>query len=239
MERVTRSLRGVISDLRPPVLDRFGVAAALRWYGEQCAERFGVAVEVQAEALEPPPPEVGMALFRVAQEALLLGLSRVTRAELRSERVDLSAMARSITERLRQGEPGRRVAAVIADGLEAEGDRLMLEQVLENLLGNAWKFTGPRAAARIEVGAVHQGGGPVFFVEDNGVGFDMRCAGKLFVPFQRLHSMNEFPGTGVGLSTVHRVVTRHGGRVWAHGEVGGGTRISFSLHDTTEDDHEP
>lgn len=161
----------------------------------------------------------------------LLALSRVTRQEMRRERVDLSALARSVVAQLRRLEPARSVEVVIADGLEAEGDSHLLRLVLENLLGNAWKFTGRQPEARIEFGAVDEGSRPAFFVRDNGVGFDMAYADKLFAPFQRLHAMSDFPGTGIGLATVQRIVARHGGRVWAVGEEGKGATFFFTLEE--------
>ncbi len=148
---------------------------------------------------------------------------------MRRERVDLSGLARSVVAQLGLLEPERRVDVVVADGLEAEGDPHLLRLVLENLLGNAWKFTAREPEARIEFGALDEGGRTAFYVRDNGVGFDMAYAHKLFAPFQRLHAATEFPGTGIGLATVHRVVARHGGRVWAVGEEGKGATFFFTL----------
>jgi PAS domain S-box-containing protein len=161
----------------------------------------------------------------------MLTLSRVARSELDRRPVDLSSLARAASVRLARAHPGRDVAVVIEDGLAAEGDARLLAVVLDNLLGNAWKFTAKRAAARIEVGAVASGGGRAFFVRDDGAGFDMAYVGKLFGVFQRLHPASEFEGTGVGLATVQRVVHRHGGRVWAEGVVGGGATFYFTLGD--------
>jgi signal transduction histidine kinase len=159
----------------------------------------------------------------------LLDLSRVSRREMRREPVDLSAIARTVVQQLRRAAPGREVDAVIAEGLVAEGDAHLLRIALENLVGNAWKFTGPRARSRIEIGAVHADGIATYFVADDGVGFDMAYADKLFGAFQRLHGMREFPGTGIGLATVQRIVLRHGGRVWARAEVGKGATFYFTL----------
>jgi PAS domain S-box-containing protein len=160
----------------------------------------------------------------------LLSLSRVTRAELLREPVDLSAMAQAIATELQRHEPQRQVDFVIADGLEASGDARLLRIMLENLLGNAWKFTAQRSQTRIEFGAQSQpDGSPAFFVRDNGAGFDMTYANKLFGAFQRLHGMNEFAGTGIGLATVQRIIHRHGGRVWAEGTVGHGATFYFTL----------
>lgn len=156
-------------------------------------------------------------------------LSRVTRAELHPQRVDLSATARSIIEGLRQRSPERVVDVQVSDDLVAEGDPALLRIVLENLLENAWKFTARLPRARIEVGRLDGKTPPVFFVRDNGAGFDMAYAGRLFGAFQRLHTEADFPGTGIGLATVQRIVNRHGGRVWAEGEVGSGAMFSFTL----------
>ncbi len=160
----------------------------------------------------------------------LLDLSRVTRREMRRERVDLSALARETVEQLRKSDPERAVKAAIVDGAVTEGDSHLLRVVLENLLGNAWKFTAKRPGARIEFGMTTMPDGErVFYVRDNGVGFDMAYAGKLFGAFQRLHGMKEFPGTGIGLATVQRVVHRHGGRVWADAALDRGATFFFTL----------
>ncbi|MGH2670519.1 MAG: sensor histidine kinase, partial [bacterium] len=159
----------------------------------------------------------------------LLALARVTRAELRSERVDLSAQARSVAAELRQREPGRAVEFACADGAVAEGDPRLLRVVLENLLGNAWKFTAQRSPARIEFGVTDNAGRPGYFVRDNGAGFDVAYADKLFGAFQRLHRTTEFAGSGIGLATVQRIIHRHGGRVWAEGAVDHGATFYFTL----------
>jgi light-regulated signal transduction histidine kinase (bacteriophytochrome) len=159
----------------------------------------------------------------------LLNLARVTRREMRREPVDLSALARTIGAQLQKNDPARRVTLAIEDRLTAAGDPHLLRLVLENLLGNAWKFTGKLADARIEFGAERRGGATVFYVRDNGVGFDMAYSEKLFGAFQRLHAMTEFPGTGIGLATVQRVVNRHGGRVWAEAAVDRGATFFFTL----------
>jgi light-regulated signal transduction histidine kinase (bacteriophytochrome) len=161
----------------------------------------------------------------------LLTLSRVTRSELGRERVDLSALARAAIARLQRHQPDRRVDVTIRDGLEGEGDPRLLTVVLDNLLGNAWKFTGRRDQARVEFGVKSSDGRPAYFVRDNGAGFDMAYADKLFGVFQRLHGAAEFEGTGVGLATVQRIVRRHGGRVWAEGEVDGGATFYFTLNE--------
>ena len=160
----------------------------------------------------------------------LIKLARVTRAEMKREAVDLSALAGSVLASLQAGEPTRKVDWRIEPGLTASGDANLLRVVLDNLLGNSWKFTGKQASARIELGVVRQAGSEqAYFVRDNGVGFDMTYAGKLFGAFQRLHAMNEFPGSGIGLATVQRIIHRHGGRIWAEGATGKGATFYFTL----------
>jgi light-regulated signal transduction histidine kinase (bacteriophytochrome) len=159
----------------------------------------------------------------------LLGLARVTRSELHCEVVDLSMLARSITAELQQREPQRQVECAIVEGVVAQGDRQLLQVVLENLLGNAWKFTSVHPSAHIEFGALAREGQVTYFVRDDGAGFDMAYAGKLFGAFQRLHAMTEFAGTGIGLATVQRVIHRHGGRIWAEGAVEQGATFYFTL----------
>lgn len=159
----------------------------------------------------------------------LLGLSRVSRAEMRQQKVDLSDLAWGLAENLRGLEPARQVEFVIAEGLSAVGDPHLLKIMLENLLNNAWKFTAKTRLSRIEFGVQDAGGHQVFFIRDNGVGFDMQYAAKLFGAFQRLHSDREFPGTGIGLATVQRIINRHGGRIWAEAVVDQGATFYFTL----------
>lgn len=159
----------------------------------------------------------------------LLQLSRVGRAELQPGPLDLSALARIVNRELQDASPERRVQLVIPDGLVAMADRRLLQVVLENLFGNAWKFTRNVAEAVIELGVAEEAGAPMYYIRDNGAGFDMAYAGKLFTPFQRLHSEAKFPGTGIGLATVYRIVERHGGRVWAEGAVGKGATFFWTL----------
>jgi light-regulated signal transduction histidine kinase (bacteriophytochrome) len=159
----------------------------------------------------------------------LLTLSRFTRREMQTLLVDLSALARAIARDLQQQDPGRQVTFIIADGLTVRGDATLLQAALENLLGNAWKFTAKRRAATIEFGQTHQNGKTVYVVRDDGAGFDMAYADKLFGPFQRLHQQREFPGTGIGLATVQRIIRRHGGRVWAEGAVEQGATFYITL----------
>jgi two-component system, NtrC family, sensor kinase len=157
----------------------------------------------------------------------LLELSRVGRADLRRGRTSLSEIARTVTVELRKSEPDRQIEIEVRGALTADADRRLMKVVLENLLGNSWKFTKKAPAARIEFGSDRDG--IVYFVRDNGAGFDMTYAERLFQPFQRLHKNADFPGTGIGLATVHRIVDRHGGRVWAEGTVGVGATFYFTV----------
>lgn len=159
----------------------------------------------------------------------LLHLSRVSRQELAHLPVDLSAVAREVWSALAAQAPGRRVELAVAEGLLALGDPGLLRVLLENLLGNAWKFTSRTQGAKVEVGRRTRDGVAAFYVRDNGAGFDGAQAHRLFTPFERLHAEGEFPGTGIGLATVRRVVERHGGRVWAEGAPGEGATFWFTL----------
>jgi light-regulated signal transduction histidine kinase (bacteriophytochrome) len=159
----------------------------------------------------------------------LLSLSRVTRAELVREPVDLSDLARSVATQLQKARPNRRIDIAIDAGIFVEGDARLLRIALENLLGNAWKFTGKCAEPRIEVGVMSGDRDRTYFVRDNGAGFDMAYASKLFGAFQRLHSTDEFEGTGIGLATVQRIINRHSGRIWAIGEPDRGATFYFTL----------
>jgi deoxyadenosine/deoxycytidine kinase/signal transduction histidine kinase len=158
----------------------------------------------------------------------LLKLSRLMRREMRRERVSLSVLAQEIAAQLQAAQPERQVEFAIEPGLVAEGDAYLLRVALEHLLDNAWKFTSQRACARIEFGYTRVGGRLAYFVRDDGVGFDMAYADKLFDAFQRLHAADEFEGTGIGLPIVQRIVRRHGGRVWAEGEMGQGATFYFT-----------
>ncbi len=158
----------------------------------------------------------------------LLSMSRMTGRDLQYERVDLSETAQQLVEELRSEDPGRDAEFVIEPALAIEGDRTLLRMVLQNLLGNAFKFSSRTPGARIEFGRAADAA-RAFFVRDNGAGFDMRFADRLFGVFQRLHSQSEFAGTGVGLATVQRIVRRHGGRIWAQSEPGKGATFYFTL----------
>jgi len=159
----------------------------------------------------------------------MLQLSRISRSEMRVETVDLSELGRKIAAQLRNSSPDRNVEFVIADGLIARGDPHLLKIAIENLMGNAWKFTSRHPAARIEFGQDQTDDKKAFFVRDDGAGFDMAYIGKMFTPFQRLHSSDEFPGTGIGLTTARRIIDRHGGTIRAEGAVEKGATFYFTL----------
>jgi len=159
----------------------------------------------------------------------LLNLSLVMRKEMRREKTNLSELVRAITAELQKTQPERQMEFVIQEGLLAHGDARLLREVLENLLSNAWKFTEKRSDAKIEFGATRQGGQTVYFVRDDGAGFDMTYVNKLFIPFQRLHSAAEFSGDGIGLAVASRIINRHGGRIWAEGEIEKGATFYFTL----------
>jgi light-regulated signal transduction histidine kinase (bacteriophytochrome) len=159
----------------------------------------------------------------------ILDLSRTSRSEMRPTTVDMSAMAHAVARELRQAQPERQVEFVVTPGLVVNADPGLLRSVLQNVLENAWKFSSKHPQARIEVGSILQEGRTVYFVRDDGAGFDMAYANKLFGAFQRLHTPAEFPGTGIGLAIVHRIIQRHGGRIWAQAEVEKGATFYFTL----------
>ena len=159
----------------------------------------------------------------------LLSLARINRAEMNKSDVDLAELARDVVQDLRHKDPSRAVEVVIPAALPARGDARLLRAALDNLLGNAWKFTGRTAAPRIELGCQRRDGADVYYVKDNGAGFDMAYVHKLFAPFQRLHAQSEFEGTGIGLATVQRIIKRHGGKLWAESTLGSGATFWFTL----------
>ena len=159
----------------------------------------------------------------------LIKLARVTRTDVNIDEVDLTGIARQIADGLQDSAPEREAEIFVAPDLHAKGDPRLLQVALENLLNNSWKFTAPRSLARIEFGRTHVDGEPAFFVRDNGVGFDMSYAGKMFGAFQRFHDAREFAGTGIGLATVQRIIHKHGGRIWADSQPGNGATFFFTL----------
>jgi signal transduction histidine kinase len=167
----------------------------------------------------------------------LLGLSRVNRAVLNHKRIEISAIAREIADALQQGQPGRAVKWEIEEGLALRADRALIEIALRNLIENAWKFTGKTARPVIRVGALEREGGKAYFVADNGAGFDMAYSESLFGAFQRLHHADEFPGTGIGLAIVHRIIRRHDGEIWAQAKPGEGAAFFFTVGKPGEEIH--
>jgi light-regulated signal transduction histidine kinase (bacteriophytochrome) len=210
----------VSHDLRAPLrrIDGYGQAML-----DDCAD----ALDEQSKNYLGHIREAAQEMMRLIDD--LLGLARVTRTEMHPAEADLTAIARRIIDRLRSTAPERCVRFDVHEGMHANCDARLLAILLENLLGNAWKFTSKRALVEIEFGAMQQGGQKVYFVRDNGAGFNMDYAAKLFGAFQRLHSAREFEGTGIGLATVQRIARRHGGRVWAEGKVGLGATFFFTL----------
>lgn len=166
----------------------------------------------------------------------LLELARISRRSVKREPVDVSALVAEVVRELREKEPGREVAVHVQPDLSAAADRGLVKIALDNLLGNAWKFTSKTPAARIEVGGERRDGVDVFHVRDNGAGFEMQYANKLFGAFQRLHAESDFTGTGIGLATVQRIVTLHHGRIWAEGEPQRGAVFSFTLEQGRSDE---
>jgi light-regulated signal transduction histidine kinase (bacteriophytochrome) len=159
----------------------------------------------------------------------LLKLSQVTRAQIKSVPVDLTRLAENILAELQRTHPERNVRFSVAPNLNVRGDPHLLQVVLENLLNNAWKYTSKREQAEIEIGSKYENDQTIFFIHDNGAGFDMAYADKLFGAFQRLHTTTDFPGTGIGLATVQRIIHRHGGRIWAESKVEQGATFFFTL----------
>ncbi len=191
-------------------------------------------LESQADKLDEPGRRYLDRVREASQQMAqliddVLHLSRVTRAELREQDVDLSSLAQLILNRLRESEPARKVDVKIRPGVVVTGDGQLLRIALENLFENAWKFTSKQPESRIEFGVTQASGEPTYFVRDNGAGFNMTYVDRLFGPFQRLHAQGEFPGSGIGLATVQRIIHRNGGRVWAEGLVGQGATFQFTL----------
>ncbi|HVT08695.1 MAG TPA: ATP-binding protein, partial [Polyangia bacterium] len=210
----------VSHDLRAPLRAIDGFSKAL-------VEDYATLLPADAQELLSDVRQAAQRMAGLIDD--LLRLSRVTRAPLTRTRVDLTHLAETLVAELRRADPGREVTVHIQPGLIVEADEALIRIALENLFGNAWKFTARQAHPEIWFGSQIVGGGRAFFVRDNGAGFNMAYADKLFVSFQRLHASAEFPGTGIGLATVQRVVRRHGGRAWAVGEPGRGATFSFTL----------
>ena len=210
----------VAHDLRAPLRAIDGFGAMLK---EDCAAQLDARGAEYVARMQ----EAARRMARLIDD--LLEMSRLGRAPVRRSRLDLTAIARATLEQLARTEPGRVVDVDVEEGLAANGDPRLVAVLLQNLIGNAWKFSSTRERARIEVGRSRTPQGEAFFVRDNGVGFDMAFAGRLFRPFERLHNIEDFEGTGIGLATVRRIVERHGGRTWAEGEVDRGATFYFTL----------
>jgi light-regulated signal transduction histidine kinase (bacteriophytochrome) len=207
-------------DLRAPLRAIDGFSQALL---EDCAEQLD-------EKARRYLTRVRAATARMAELIEgLLELARVGRVDIRREHACLSEIAQSIADQLRRKEPERQVTFAIREGLVAEADNRLLRVALDSLISNAWKFTSRTDRPTIEIGSEARDNETVYFIRDNGAGFNMTYASKLFSAFQRLHGESEFPGIGIGLALVHRIVDRHGGRVWIEGSVGGGATVFFTL----------
>lgn len=224
LENVSRELESlsysISHDLRAPVRHMIGFSNALE-------EDFGDKLESTAHSYLECIIRAGRKLENLVEA--LLGLSRIGRQEMTLLNLDLSQMATSFAATLKEADPARKAEFRIQEHLHAHGDAVLMRAALEQLLGNAWKFTARREPAVIEVGSREEGGERVFFVRDNGVGFDMRFADRLFSPFQRMHREEDFPGIGVGLATVQRIVHRHGGKVWADAQPDAGASFYFTV----------
>lgn len=211
----------VSHDLRSPLRGLDGLSLAL-------IEDYGEKIDDTGRAL----------LHRIRSESQRMGqlidgilaLSRLTRGDFSRQTLDLSKMAESTLEALKTDEPNRYVKTTVQPDLKAEGDPRLMDAVMQNLLANAWKFTAKKDEPSVQFGAKQQDGKTVYFVKDNGAGFDMAYVGKLFGAFQRLHTVQEFPGTGIGLATVQRIIHRHGGTIWAEGQLNQGATFYFTLN---------
>jgi light-regulated signal transduction histidine kinase (bacteriophytochrome) len=211
----------VSHDLRAPLRSIDGFSLALL---EDCQDRLDDTGQDYLRRIRAATQRMGRSIDD------LLTLSRVTRSDIHLESVDLSPLVNRICADLQQSQPERQVELIIPSSTITLADTHLLHLMLENLLNNAWKFTSKQPQARIEFGIIHQDSGiPIYFVRDNGAGFDMAYSDKLFGPFQRLHGMQEFPGNGIGLATVQRIVHRHGGRVWAQAAIEQGATFYFTL----------
>ena len=225
LERSSQSLDSftysVSHDLRAPL-------RALNGYSSALLEEYGGVLGEEGRGYAERIVAVSEQMAQLIDH--LLQLSRISRAELHLQPVDLGEEAARIAEEIQRRDPRRRVSFAIARPVQALADHRLIRTVLENLLDNAWKFTSGRDDASIEFGTAPSGDAAVCcYVRDNGAGFDPAYAGKLFQPFQRLHAARDFPGTGTGLATVRQIVERHGGRVWAEGAVGAGATFYFTL----------
>jgi len=212
----------VSHDLRSPLRSIHGFSEALH-------QRAAAKLSVEEVGWLQKISDAAARMDRLTED--LLRLSRITRSELKREPLDLGMLAREIAHELRHSDPSRDVIFALADSLETRADPVLMRVALSNLLGNAWKYTGRQPQALISFGKEQREHCDVYCVRDNGAGFDMAYASKLFAPFQRLHSAREFPGSGVGLACVARVIHKHGGRIWADAKTGEGAAFFFTIPD--------
>jgi len=210
----------VSHDLRAPLRSIDGFSQALL---EDYHEKLDETGKANLERVRAATQKMGSLIDD------MLKLSRITQSELKREAVDLSKMVLAIAEEHQKLNPDRSFDVTVQEGIMVQGDPYLMRIAMENLIGNAWKFTGKEVHPRIEFGTTVKDGETACFVRDNGAGFDMAYVGKLFGTFQRLHTADEFPGTGIGLATVQRIIHRHGGRVWAEGEIGKGATFYFKV----------
>jgi PAS domain S-box-containing protein len=210
----------VSHDLRSPLRAIHGFSGALL---EDCGDSLDATGKNHLQRILAASQRMGQLIDGMLQ------LAHTARRTMLRETVSFSSLAEEIVSQLQKSEPDRHVWVEIAPNLTVEGDQALLHAMLQNLLGNAWKFTSKCVDARIEVGTQTQDGLPIYFVRDNGAGFDMQYAGKLFGAFQRLHDARDYPGTGIGLATVQKIIQRHGGRIWAESQVGRGSTFYFAL----------
>jgi light-regulated signal transduction histidine kinase (bacteriophytochrome) len=212
----------VSHDLRAPLRSIDGYSKALL---DDCADQLDATARGYLDRVRAATSRMSALIDD------LLGLARVSRAPLLRQPIDLAKLASGVVEELRRRDPLRNVTVELQSNLRGLADPRLMTIALENLVGNAWKFSGKKPDARIEVGKTTEGGQDVFYVRDDGAGFDMAYAGDLFQPFHRLHGRAEFEGTGIGLATVQRIVSRHGGRIWAEAAIGQGAKFLFTLGD--------
>jgi signal transduction histidine kinase len=224
LEAVNRELEDfsytVSHDLKTPLRSIDGFARAL-------LEDYGDKLDSTARDYLVRVNSASLRMNQLIQA--MLDMARLTRRELNEQSVDLSALAQAIADNLRKQDPARMVEFIIADKIKVRGDNALLQAVLENLLHNAWKFTGKHKTARIEFGITTMEGHSVYFVKDDGAGFDMQFAGKLFMPFNRFHTESEFVGLGIGLATAYRIILRHNGRLWAESVPEKGATFYFTI----------
>jgi light-regulated signal transduction histidine kinase (bacteriophytochrome) len=207
-------------DLRTPLRSMLG-------FSHIFLEEYGPLIDPQGQDYLNRIQKSTLTMSKLIDD--LLNLSHITRTELTLGSVDLGKTSRQVSQELQSSQPARSVEFILPEQLVVKADSRLIRIALENLLGNAWKFTSKSAYARIEFGSLLQDEKKVLFVRDNGVGFDMAYKSKLFSAFQRLHPANEFEGSGIGLSIVHRIIHRHGGQVWAEGEIGRGATFYFTI----------